>query len=125
MRWPWPRTEMPNSVEADIQEQVAYPSGTQEDAYWGRPMGGTEEDYLWRRLSDNWYQKDVIPSTYLELHNQCFEAYNSNPLARQTIEITTSMVLGGSLRVVARSPRVQRILDAFWTDPDNHMDLPV
>lgn len=104
---------------------MAFPSGTLEDFYWGRPVGGTEEDYLWRRLSDNWYQKDVIPSTYLELHNQAYEAYNSNPLARQAIEITTSMVLGGSLKVAARSPRVQRILDRFWQDPDNHMDLRV
>src|SRR5207249_8325498 len=66
-----------------------------------------------------------IPSTYLELHNQCFEAYNSNPLARQTIEIGTSMVLGGGLEIVARGPRVQKLLDAFWHDPDNHMELRI
>ncbi|HEX6511583.1 MAG TPA: hypothetical protein VF157_04740 [Chloroflexota bacterium] len=117
MKWPWRKQR--------IQEEAAYPSGTLEDFYWGRPVGGTEEDYLWRRLSDNWYQKDVVPSTYLELHNQCYEAYNSNPLARQAIEITTSMVLGSGLRVVARGQRVQRILDRFWQDPDNHMDLRV
>ena len=46
-------------------------SPTQEDWYWGRLATGGEEDFFWRRLSDNWYQKDVIPSTYLELHNQC------------------------------------------------------
>ena len=59
-------------------------AGTQEDWYWGRrgaSAGGLEEDYYWRRLSDNWYQKDVIPATYLEIHNQCYEAYNANPLA--------------------------------------------
>ncbi|HLG68882.1 MAG TPA: hypothetical protein VK009_00505 [Chloroflexota bacterium] len=130
MRWPFravasekPRPPLPS--EQDIQEETAYPAGTLEDFYWGRPVSGTEEDYLWRRLSDNWYQKDVIPSTYLELHNQCYEAYNSNPLARQAIEITTSMVLGSGLRVVARGQRVQRLLDRFWHDPDNHMDLRV
>jgi hypothetical protein len=111
--------------ETEIREEAAYPSGTLEDFYWGRPVSGTEEDYLWRRLSDNWYQKDVIPSTYLELHNECYQAFNSNPLARQAIEITTSMVLGSGLAIVARSPRVQKLLDAFWHDPDNHMDLRV
>jgi len=65
------------------------------------------------------------PSTYLELHNQCYEAYNSNPLARQAIEITTSMVLGSGLKVAAHTQRVQRLLDRFWHDPDNHMDLRV
>ncbi|HLY65783.1 MAG TPA: hypothetical protein VKU60_09640, partial [Chloroflexota bacterium] len=130
MRWLWrardPRPDpLSQAAGTHIQEETAYPGGTLEDFYWGRPVGGTEEDYLWRRLSDNWYQKDVIPSTYLELHNQCYEAYNSNPLARQAIEITTSMVLGSGLKVVARSPRVQRILDRFWHDADNHMDLRV
>jgi len=119
------RSETSETREAQVREETAFPSGTLEDFYWGRPVSGTEEDYLWRRLSDNWYQKDVIPSTYLELHNQAYEAFNSNPLARQAIEITTSMVLGSGLRVVARSPRVQRILDRFWQDADNHMDLRI
>src|SRR5713226_8889104 len=135
MRWPWhPHASpfaalgagsLPRGEGTEVREQAAFPSGTLEDFYWGRPVSGTEEDYLWRRLSDNWYQKDVIPSTYLEIHNQCFEAYCSNPLARQAIEITTSMVLGSGLKVVASSPRVQRLLDRFWHDPDNHMDMRV
>jgi hypothetical protein len=124
MRWPWLRAATP-PPEVEVREETSLPSGTLEDFYWGRPVSGTEEDYLWRRLSDNWFQKDVIPSTYLEIHNQAYEAYNSNPLARQAIEITTSMVLGSGLAVTARSPRVQRILDRFWHDPDNHMDLRV
>src|SRR5689334_21040989 len=66
-----------------LREQVnltAYSvNPTQEDYYWGRIASGAEEDYYWRRLSDNWYQKDVIPSTYLEIHNQCYEAFNANP----------------------------------------------
>jgi len=124
MRWPWQKAAAP-SAETEVREETAYPSGTLEDFYWGRPVSGTEEDYLWRRLSDNWYQKDVLPSTYLELHNQCYEAYNSNPLARQAIEITTSMVLGSGLKVAAHTQRVQRLLDRFWHDPDNHMDLRV
>jgi len=81
MRWLWQKNPHPNprprGEETSIREETAYPSGTLEDFYWGRPVSGTEEDYLWRRLSDNWYQKDVIPSTYLELHNQCYEAYNT------------------------------------------------
>jgi hypothetical protein len=121
MKWPWQR----GTQDVPISEETNFPSGTLEDFYWGRPASGTEEDYLWRRLSDNWYQKDVIPSTYLELHNECYESYNSNPLARQAIEITTSMVLGGGLKITARSPRVQRLRDRFWHDPDNHMDLRV
>ncbi|MBV9228011.1 MAG: hypothetical protein JOZ18_01770 [Chloroflexi bacterium] len=97
-------------------------SPTQEDWYWGRIATGGEEDYLWRRLSDNWYQKDVIPSTYLEIHNQCYEAYNANPLAFAIIELTTSFVMGEGITVSAANKRVQQVLDAFWHDPENRMD---
>jgi hypothetical protein len=100
-------------------------SPTQEDWYWGRLATGGEEDFFWRRLSDNWYQKDVIPSTFLELHNQCYEAYNSNPLAFAIIEMTTAFVLGKGVKVVAKSPRVQKVIDSFWNDPDNHMESRV
>ena len=86
---------------------------TQEDWYWGRLAAGQEEDYYWRRLSDNWYQKDVIPSTYLEIHNQCYEAYNANPLANYVVEITTNFVLGTGLTIAATNRRVQKVLDRF------------
>jgi len=86
---------------------------------------GDEEDFWWRRLSDNWCQKDVIPSTYLELHNLCYEAYNANPLAFAIVEITTSFVLGKGVTVAATLPEVQRVLMDFWHDPDNHMETRV
>src|SRR5438552_3659193 len=84
-------TEATSSHEGDaeavrIAEQVnptmmATSAPTQEDYWWGRISTGSEEDWLFRRLSDNFYQKDLIPSTYLEVHNACYEAYNANPLA--------------------------------------------
>lgn len=112
-----------------IQEQInptsIASSPTEEDWYWGRMATGEEEDFLWRRLSDTWYQKDVLPATYLELHNLCYEAYNANPLAFAVIEITTSFVLGKGVTVVANRPEVQRVLMDFWHDPDNHMEMRV
>ena len=117
--------EQDAGMAARLREQVnltAYSANpTQEDYYWGRIAAGAEEDYYWRRLSDNWYQKDVIPSTYLEIHNQCYEAYNSNPLANYIVEITTNFVLGNGLTIPAASRRVQKIIDRFWAAPDNHM----
>lgn len=110
-----------------ITEQVnptvmATSSPTQEDYTWGRIATGSEEDFLWRRISDVAYQKDLIPATYLEVHNQCYEAYNANPLAFAIIELTTSFVLGKGITVAARNPRVQNVLMEFWDHPSNHMD---
>lgn len=115
--------------EQHIQEQLNptffSSSPTQEDRYWGSAATGDEEDYFWRRLSDNWYQKDPLPATYLELHNACYEAYNANPLAFAIIEITTSFVLGKGVTMAANQPEVQRVLLDFWNDPDNHMETRV
>src|SRR5438477_12316234 len=73
-------------VQEQINPTALASSPTQEDWYWGRLATGGEEDYYWRRLSDNLYQKDVIPGTYIEIHNACYEAYNANPLAFAIIE---------------------------------------
>nr|MBA2284330.1 hypothetical protein [Ktedonobacteraceae bacterium] len=128
LRWLRPATTADDAVPR-IQEQInptaMASSPTQEDWYWGRLATGSEEDYFWRRLSDNWYQKDVIPSTYLELHNQCYEAYNANPLAFAIIEISTSFVMGRGVTIAAREPEVQRVLLDFWHEPDNHMETRV
>jgi hypothetical protein len=118
------------SAEAQpVREQVALgaqePPLTQEDWYWGRNTAGTEEDFFWRRLSDNWYMKDVQPEIYLELHNECYEAYNANPLANTIVETITNFTLGRGVLVSAANRRVQRVLDAFWRDPDNRMDARV
>src|SRR5579859_8018041 len=93
-------TENPQSLVEQVDPTFMSSSPTQEDWYWNR-ANGTDEDYEWRRLTDIWYQKDVIPSTYLELHNQCYEAYNANPLASAVVELTTSFVLGEGITVAA------------------------
>jgi hypothetical protein len=118
----------PQQKQENIKEQVdlTYFSGntapgTQEDWYWYPTASGTQEDAIWRRLSDVFYQKDLIPSAYLEVHNSCYEAYNSNPLANAVIELTTSFVLGEGITVSAKNRCVQAIIDAFWNSPDNHM----
>jgi len=41
------------------------------------------------------------------------------------IEITVSFVLGKSVKVVAKNKKLQKVLDAFWNDEDNHMDSRV
>ena len=112
--------------QGQIAEQIDpfyFDSGpTQEDQYWDRLAIGAEEDYLWGRLRDNWFLKDLDPSNYLEIHNRCYEAYNVNPLAFAIVELTTSFVLGEGITVSASHQRVQQIIDAFWHHPDNRMD---
>ena len=112
----------PGASTTHLQEAI--PNPTTEDWFWGRASAtGSEEDYFWRRLADNWSLKDVLPATYLEIHNQAYEAYNANPMANAIVEMGVNFVLGEGLSVVAPHPKVQKLIDRFWSDPDNHMDL--
>jgi hypothetical protein len=117
--------QQPQPVREEMRLAALLPPLTQEDWYWGRMSAGTEEDYFWRRLSDNWFMKDSQPAVYLELHNECYEAYCANPLASTIVETITNFTLGRGLVVSATNRRVQRVLDAFWRDPDNHMDTRI
>lgn len=108
-----------------VVEQAGLADGFALDGgMWGCESGGggTEEDFYWRRLSDDASLKDVIPATYLELHYQCYEAWNANPLAAAIIEMTTSFVLGQGVTVEASNKKVQHLLRGFWNDPANRMD---
>ncbi len=120
------QSSQPSQSGQRITEQInpAYMSSspTQEDWYWSRYTNGAEEDFWYRRLSDVAFIKDVVPSTYLEIHNACYEAYNANPLAFAIIELTTSFVLGEGITVSANDKRVQQVIDAFWYNPENRMD---
>ncbi len=110
-----------------VREEVplaAQPPLTEEDWFWGH-LTGTEEDDLWRRLSERGSFRDISPASYLELQNECYEAYCANPLASTIIETMTNFVLGRGVLVSAANRRVQRVLDAFWRDPDNHMDTRI
>jgi hypothetical protein len=113
---------MPNNKQPTTNPRQRILEAVQEDWFWGRiNTTGAEEDYYWRRLSDNWAHKDVLPAVYLDLHNQVFEAYNANPMANAIIEMGVNFVLGDGLQIDAKNKKVQALLDAFWTDPDNRM----
>src|SRR5690348_3380876 len=116
-------TQSGQHVQEQINPTYFYSAPTQEDYYYG-PLGasGSQEDLWWRRLSDQAFLKDVIPSVYLEIHNAVYEAWQANPRAFAIIEITTSFVLSEGITISAKNKRVQQLIDAFWYHPENHME---
>ena len=92
------------------------------------PVVESEDDTGWTRGSihtsrlldperDDLNREALLRSAHL--------AYRNNPLAYAIVEQTTSFVLGGGARVVAQHPRVQKLVDAFWHDPENQMPLRI
>ena len=72
-------------IQQQVREQInptffaSSSSPTQEDAYWGKLASGGEEDYLWRRLSDSPFIKDVIPITF-PFYNHRTRTFSHCPL---------------------------------------------
>src|SRR6266545_2484508 len=83
-----------------------------------------DEDRGWRRASlpgSTTLNPDRDELYGEALLREAYQAYTTNPLAYAVIEQTTSFVLGGGATVVAQDPRVQKVVDSFWHDPENKM----
>ncbi|GER88691.1 hypothetical protein KDW_28530 [Dictyobacter vulcani] len=93
----------PHRRRSRITEQINPAFLSSDDPFGNR--AGTEEDYYWRALSGDVTRKDLLPATYLELHELCYEAWSVNPLASAILEITTSFVLGKGVIVGGRKSR--------------------
>lgn len=50
---------------------------------------------------------------YLAAHAKCFEAKNHNPLAKEIVDVITFFSLGKGVKVLFRSPQMQRAWDEF------------
>ncbi|HEV2122557.1 MAG TPA: hypothetical protein VGW38_07265 [Chloroflexota bacterium] len=86
-----------------------------------------EEDRGWRAVltgpGGTWLggsERDL--TNWESLLREAYDFYTTNPLAYAIVEQSTNFVLGGGARVVAEEPRVQRVIDRFWSDPENRMD---
>jgi len=50
---------------------------------------------------------------YLAAHAKCFEAKNHNPLAKEIVDVITFFSLGKGVKVLFRSPQMQKAWDEF------------
>ncbi|MBI2815461.1 MAG: hypothetical protein HYX72_00830 [Acidobacteria bacterium] len=84
----------------------------------GRNDGG------FRRISqasNAW--RDLQPPMQWNMQRVSYYLYVTNPLARRIVELTKDFVIGEGVQIHASDPAVQRVLDDFWYDPANNMDM--
>ncbi len=89
--------------------------------FYGSP---SDMDGGFRRISQPsspW--RDLLPPMQWNMQRVSYYLYVTNPLARRIVELTKDFVVGEGVRVRAANPAVQRVLDDFWNDPANNMDL--
>ena len=78
-----------------------------------------EEEF--RRITQT--EKDLSPPAYDKVLRIAYKLYVMNPMAHRIIEVVKDFVIGDGAGYHAKDERVQTVLDKFWNDPVNHLDI--
>jgi len=102
------------------------------DAYGYRPLGmyggpraaveagrHAGAGQTWRSVPT----RDMMPTMHARMQQVAYYLYLVNPLAHRIVEHTKNYVIGDGVEVKAESAAAQRVLDAFWQDPVNQLDV--
>lgn len=81
-----------------------------------------DED-LYRPLTQD-TTRDLNPIKHTRHIDLCYKLWLQNPLAKQLIRHMKNFCIGGGVQVQAKEQEtVQKLIDRFWSDPKNLMDL--
>jgi len=68
------------------------------------------------------YPHDRTLPEIQQLYEDSLKAWRKNPLAWNTVRITTDYVVGDGITISSSIPHLQEFIDAFWSHPENHID---
>jgi len=85
-------------------------------------VGGASDDNLWRSLNQL-SNRDLYTLTQKRMQDIAFYLYDSNPIAKRIIEICRDFVVGDGFTYSAEDPDVLEVIEEFWNDPDNNLDV--
>lgn len=90
------------------------------------PMAGTTsgEDALWRSLTLD-AARDLNQLTQKRMQEVAFYLYDTNPMGKRLIDIMPDFVVGDGFTYTAEDRDVYEVIDNFWNDPDNNLDLTI
>lgn len=81
-----------------------------DDGFIERPAGGD-------------LARDRYTGDRMEILRQSLEAWQTNPLARRIIELTSQYVVGGGIHIGSSHPASDDFIRAWWSHPLNRMDV--
>lgn len=91
------------------------------------PMAGNNsgEEMLWQSLTSQTAAKDLNSITQQRMQQIAFYLNDTNPIAHRIIEIITNFVVGDGFTYTADNAKVQEVLEQFWMDSDNNLDMAI
>jgi hypothetical protein len=81
-----------------------------------------KEDEGWRKLTGN-STREMLSTTQDRMIDIAFWLWENNPLGRWIIEIIKDFIVADGLPFEAKNNEVHKLLEDFWFDPVNRMDL--
>lgn len=86
---------------------------------------GDGEDPGFRRITSLATLRDLNPLMHDRMLQVCYFLAVTTPFGKRIVEILTDYTLGKGVRVTAKDPRVQQVIDDFWNDEVNDMDANI
>jgi hypothetical protein len=87
------------------------------------PSTGSSEDTGWRPITGKKVDRDLSPVTQDKMQNIAVWLYDSDPIAKRIIDLKRDFLVGDGVIVKAEDKEVDGLLQDFWYDPINNMDL--
>ena len=83
---------------------------------------GDGEDPGFRRITSLATLRDLNPLMHDRMLQVCYFLRVTTPFGKRIVEILTDYTIGKGVRVTAKDPAVQEVIDDFWNDEVNQMD---
>jgi hypothetical protein len=83
---------------------------------------GDGEDPGFRRITSLATLRDLNPLMHDRMLQVCYFLRVTTPFGKRIVEIITDYTVGKGVRVTAKDPRTQQVIDDFWNDEVNLMD---
>jgi len=83
---------------------------------------GDGDEHGWRRISGN-SDRELPIAAWARQVEVCYWLWKTNPMGNWIVETLTNFVAGNGFTYTAENEEVKALLDAFWFDPVNRMDL--
>ncbi len=104
---------------------------TRGQASRGQASQGQTRDQLAVSLNDGFYERPagINPprerylTDRLDILRQSLEAWQTNPLARRIVELTSQYVVGGGMAITSPDPAANSFLQTWWNHPLNNLDI--
>lgn len=87
----------------------------------GKTVDPDDEDG-WRRLSGD-VTRDLSPLAQDRMRETALYLWDANLLANRIIELPLAYLLAEGVELRAEAPDMQAVLERFWSDPINQMDV--